>query len=176
MAYYYSPFRKEYKKSDSPSAGACVFCDPEKLATQQIRDASDRPLENEHYLWLVNIYPKFEGHTLLVPKRHFASLEAETEEEALARHRLAITAAQALQTCYPGAGIEYFLQYGEGSESSVSHIHWHLVPAMPDDPFRSFEKLGHFYTTTPDEEKVIMFPTEIQRSPHELLDALRGIL
>ena len=132
------------------------------MEEQSLFDGEGTPIENEHYRWVYNKYPKFDGHTMLVPKRHFAEFDEETDEEIVARHKLLIVASDALRKAFPGAGIEVFLQIGAKSARSIRHIHWHVVPADPSDPLRSFEKLGHFYTTKPDEEKVVLFPVPVK--------------
>lgn len=173
MAYYYSPFRKSYTPKQRDG---CPFCNVDNLADQTIANQQNILIENAHYAWMINAFPKFEGHTMIVPKRHYTHLVDETDEEILARHRLIHFAEPILRRLFPGSGMEIFLQTGPGSESSVEHIHWHMVPAHPDDPLRSFEKLGHFYTKEKDREKVILFPLTIQKSPQELRAALAKVL
>ena len=129
-------------------------------------------VENEYYRWVVNFFPKFEGHTLIVPKRHVTELGTEQRNEILAREKMINMASTILQKVYQNSGVEIFLQTGAGSESSIQHLHWHVVPAMPDDHLRSFAKLGHFYTTKPNEERVLIFPVRIKRSPAVLKLAL----
>ena len=175
MAYYYSPFRNTYNKDRAARPG-CVFCDPTVLAGGGVRRADGTVVENEHYLWIINSFPKFEGHTLIVPKRHVTELGDETPAEVAAREELVVLASRALQTLYPGAGVEVFLQTGPGSESSVSHLHWHVTPAQPDDPLRGFDKLGQFFTIEPDKERVIIFPVPIKLAQDELLAALAKVL
>lgn len=168
MAYYYSPFRSTYAPQDT---AGCAFCDTERMAAQGIRSGSTY-IENDSYRWIVNAFPKFEGHTLLVPKRHVTQLGTETPEEARDRESLLAEAAAVLGCAFPSHGIEVFLQTGTGSASSIAHLHWHVLPASPEDPLRSFEKLGHFYTITPGEERIVVFPLEMQRSPDQLLTFL----
>ena len=173
MAYYYSPFRKSYGKKSSKRGMECAFCDAKQILKQSIKTKSGVVIENDSYLWVVNLYPKFEGHTMVVPKRHIIKIGEETAQETLDREELIAYAAQVLQKAFPRSGIEIFLQTGEGSASSVAHLHWHVVPASHDDPLRSFEKLGHFYTIEPGKERVIVFPLEIKRSPAELVTKLK---
>ena len=109
---------------------------------------------------------------MVVPKKHVLTLDEEGAEESHARHHMIAYAAKILRRYYEGAGIEIFLQTGEGSASSVKHLHWHVLPAKPDDPFRAFEKLGHFYTPNENEEKIVIFPVTINKAKEELQDAL----
>ena len=172
MAYYYSPFRKEYVKEGEKVQGGCPFCSSENIQSQVVRNASQELIEDEHYFWVVNYFPRFEGHTMIVPKRHLESLEEESPEEILSRQKLTLFALRQLSKLYPEFGFEIFMQYGEGSLQSVEHIHWHIVPAQKEDPLRGFQKMGHFNTSIEGEEKVIIFPIPIRLAREELLAAL----
>ena len=175
MAYYYSPFRNTYDKDQAARPG-CAFCDPAVLSGGGVRRADRSIIENEHYVWIINSFPKFEGHTMVIPKRHVVAPGEETPGEVLAREELIVLASRALQELYPGAGVEVFLQTGPGSEGSIKHLHWHVVPSQRDDPLRGFDKLGQFFTIEPDKEKVIIFPVPIKLAKEELLAALAQIL
>ncbi len=173
MAYYYSPFRKEY---NGPKRKGCPFCDRETINSQGVKTRDGHLVENDHYFWTVNWFPKWEGHTMVIPKRHVLSLDDETDDEAVSRHHLMVNAKNALVALYPGAGVEVFFQNGSGSESSVPHLHWHVVPSRPSDPIRGSGKFGRFTTTVPNEEKVLLYPTEIQLAREALQAGLRDVL
>lgn len=170
----YSPTRKSYIENEAPDI--CVFCSEEQMIDQSIHTKDGVLVENEFYRWVINIYPKFDGHTLLLPKRHIVRIEEESKEEILARHELLIKATNTLLKVFKNSGIEVFLQTGEQSASSIDHLHWHVVPASLDDPLRSFEKIGHFYTTNPGEEKVVVFPVPIKLTGKELQEAVQQVL
>ena len=171
MAYFYSPFRKVYKGKQSAKKPACPFCDPEIIRSQTIRHGKAL-VENDSFYWMVNAYPKFEGHTMVVPKRHITKLGEEQPQEILDREEMILYATQTLKKVFPKSGFEVFLQTGAASESSLAHLHWHVVPASPTDALRSFDKLGQFYTVEPGKERVIIFPLKIKRSPKQLIAAL----
>lgn len=169
MAYYYSPFRSEYKV---PQADECPFCVPKNISLQSLKDSKGLIVENDYYTWIVNWYPRFEGHTMVVPKRHLLKLEEETLAEVLARNELILKAAEALKKLYQGAGVEIFLQTGKGSFSTVAHLHWHVTPASASDPLIAFEKIGEFDTKNEGEEKVVMYPIAIKYAREDLQKAL----
>jgi diadenosine tetraphosphate (Ap4A) HIT family hydrolase len=174
--YYYSPFRSSYKGTKDRDPSICVFCDEAHMHEQTVCTAEGTLIENAHYRWVVNIFPKFEGHTLVVPKRHVLHLGEESSEEVAAREDLIVRASRALCALYPGAGIEVFIQTGEGSESSIPHLHWHVVPSLPGDTLRGFDKLGHFFTIEDGKEKVVLFPVPIRLAQNDLLNALKAVL
>ncbi len=168
MAYYYSPFRKKYGK---PSIG-CPFCNQKRMEDQAIVTSAGAVVENKHYRWVINHFPKFEGHTLVIPKRHILAFGEETAEEIYAREELVTLATKTLELVYPGAGVEIFIQYGKGSEASIPHLHWHVVPSLPEDPLRGFDKLGQFFSIEQNKEKVILFPVKIRKARGTLRRAL----
>ncbi|MCL5666256.1 MAG: HIT domain-containing protein [Patescibacteria group bacterium] len=173
MDYYYSPFRKGYNKEANKE---CPFCNLEIVQTQGIKSRAGKLVENEHYFWTVSWFPRMEGQTMVVPKRHLLKLEDETEQEVLARHELVCKAAEALKKIYPGAGIEIFLQTGEGSASTVSHLHWHVVPALPGSQIKGIEKLGRFTAKEEGEERLVLFPIPIKLAREGLQKALAEAL
>lgn len=176
MAYYFSPFRKNYINNNDNQKDICAFCDQENIEIQAIKNSLGEIVQNESYVWLVNYFPKYEGHTLIVPRQHLTSIAEETDAQTIDRKELMKIAFDGLQKLYPGSGVEVFLQYGPGSASSVPHIHWHLFPAMPDDELRGFEKLGHFYTTEEGKEKALIFPIEIKLAKESLQEALSKVI
>ena len=146
------------------------------MEKQTVKKIDGTLMENKHYRWVVNFFPKFEGHTLIIPKRHLTTLENEGHDEMTARGELTILASRAIQQLYPGAGVEIFCQTGPGSEASIAHIHWHIVPSQPSDPLRGFDKLGQFFTIEPDEPKILIFPVPIRIAKNQLLKALAKVL
>ena len=171
MPYYYSPFRRGYSAPNDPNTPKpCPFCVEDNIDRQTLKDAGGRPIENEHYRWMVNWFPRCEAHTMIVPKRHLCDIFAETPDEVLARQELTLCCIRILQRAFPESGFENFLQTGKGSLSSVEHLHWHLVPTIPQHDLLGFEKIGYFDTREPDEEKVVITPIEITIARDELLE------
>ena len=176
MAYVYSPFRKNYKTDVVKAFVGCGFCNDPLFSDQVVISTDGVAVENPFYQWVVCKYPRFDGHTMLVPKRHITTFAEESSDEILARQHLLVYADRILRERYPGAGVEVFLQNGEGSSSSIAHLHWHLVPARPDDPLRSFEKMGQFLTMEEGKEKVVLFPQVLECSPTEFRASLQSFV
>ncbi|MEA2088279.1 MAG: HIT domain-containing protein [Patescibacteria group bacterium] len=170
MAYYYSPFRKNYVKKNNKNY--CPFCDLDNIKKHIITNKKGIQIENKSYYWFVNFFPKFDGHTMIVPRRHIVSIKDETDKETLDRKKIICFAIKQLKKIYPKCGFEIFLQYGQSSNSSIKHLHWHIAPANMNDELRSFEKLGHFYTTKKNQKKILIFPTKIKTSPEQLINIL----
>ncbi len=172
MAYYYTPF---FEKYIPPAEGICLFCEEKNISAQLFRDKENKPIENEYFYWIANWFPKYEGTTMIVPKRHITSLSDITPAESVARDALIARASCILSRVYPGSGTEIFMQTGTGSYSSVPHLHWHVFPAEKEGPFVSYEKTGRFFTTVPKEQKIILFPIEIQLAKETLIEAVKKV-
>jgi len=175
MPYYYTPFRSNYQPAaDTPSSKPCVFCDEQIITTQSLLQNNGRRFENKHYYWVVNWFPRTEAHTMLVPKRHITDIADETTDELLARQSLLLEAMQALKNTFGDTGFEVFLQTGPGSLSSIKHLHWHLIPTKPQKDTLSLAKLGYFWTTEPDKEKIVLQPTAITIAREELIEQIKA--
>jgi histidine triad (HIT) family protein len=163
MPYYFTPFRSAYKATTEVPAvkKPCVFCNHEIIRKQSVRNKKDVIYENDYYWWVVNWFPRAEAHTMLIPKRHITCIEDERDEELLARQDILKIAMQALTNTFGETGFEFFLQTGPGSLSSIEHLHWHLIPTTPQKELLSLAKVGYFYTTQPEEEKIVMQPIEL---------------
>jgi len=142
------------------------------MRARTIKYADGAPIENKNYRWIVNMYPKFEGHTMVIPKKHVTEIGKESPAEITDREELVAIAAKTLCTTYSNAGIEVFLQTGTASEASIEHLHWHVVPSQLNDPLRGFDKLGHFFTIKEGTPKILIFPVAIKKSPKVLFNAL----
>ncbi len=174
MGYYFSPFRREYKPEGS--ADLCAFCDPNGIQRMGVRNTDGKLVENEYYFWYVNYYPRADGHTMVIPKKHLLYFKDETPAEVYARHHLLTYVQKIFSQLVPGSGVDIFLQTGPGSDSTVKHLHWHILPSLPSDALRGFEKLGSFVTPNEKEEKIILFPQEIKLARENLLQALAPIV
>jgi ATP adenylyltransferase len=110
-------------------APRCIFC-----------DALDTP-EAEHVLIrtplafvILNRYPYNNGHLMVAPNRHIASLAATTPEERIELMRLVRHAEIALTESYTPQGINVGINLGRPAGAGiVDHIHVHLVPRWNGD-------------------------------------------
>lgn len=106
----------------------CIFC---KIAAGDI--PATIVLDTAGSLAFLDIAPLAEGHTLLIPKRHYATLECMSPEELgvilhelprLARAILSVTGAQ---------GFNVLQNNGGAAGQVVEHVHFHIIPRVADD-------------------------------------------
>jgi ATP adenylyltransferase len=124
----WSPWRLEYVTGDK-SVG-CALCEAPRL-----------PAADSLVVWngttayvVLNLYPYNNGHLMVVPFRHTASLAtltpAELQEIALLTQR----AETALVTAYSPQGINVGINLGKAAGAGIlEHIHVHLVPRWSGD-------------------------------------------
>lgn len=126
----WSPWRYRYVTSASP-AGACIFC--EKSASRE--DAANYVvLRAARNFILLNLYPYTNGHLMIAPYEHVASL-SEADPETLAEMmRLMVRAEQALRELYKPGGLNLGMNLGECAGAGVAgHIHMHVLPRWTGD-------------------------------------------
>jgi diadenosine tetraphosphate (Ap4A) HIT family hydrolase len=90
-------------------------------------------IENDLAVVIRDGYPLTTGHSLIIPKRHLASLfEArDTEQRALLQ---ALQQAKAqLDEQYHPAGYNIGINDGVMAGQTVMHLHIHLIPRYPGD-------------------------------------------
>jgi len=129
MKRLWAPWRMEYILGDKTQG--CVFC-------TELKEDHDR---KNYILYrggkafvIMNIYPYNNGHLMVVPNRHIASLTATTDDERAELMRLTLHAELALTEAYRPQGINVGINLGRAAGAGViDHLHIHLVPRWNGD-------------------------------------------
>ena len=106
----------------------CVFC--------RIRDGqipSTRVYEDERTIAFMDINPLNEGHTLVVPRTHAATLFEVDEADLRAAIATAKRVAVAIRAALRPDGLNLLQANGAAAFQSVPHLHFHLVPRFTGD-------------------------------------------
>ena len=110
---------------------SCPFC---RIISGDL--GSVRISENELAVAFLDIRPVNPGHTLVVPRRHVASLTDLTAAEAEAVFRLVQQVSSALKSELPGCeGFTISAADGEIAGQEVPHAHFHVIPRSAGDGF-----------------------------------------
>lgn len=88
---------------------------------------------NAHAVALRDAYPISPGHTLLIPRRHVASLAEVTGEEAAALWALLSEARARLDRELRPDGFNVGVNDGAAAGQTVMHLHVHLIPRFAGD-------------------------------------------
>jgi diadenosine tetraphosphate (Ap4A) HIT family hydrolase len=78
-------------------------------------------------------YPVSQGHTLVIPRRHFSSFFETTTEERLALLALIDEAKAALDQEFAPAGYNIGINDGTAAGQTVMHLHIHIIPRFDGD-------------------------------------------
>ena len=96
----------------------CIFC---KIVRGEI--PSNKVFENDEFLAFLDIHPKAEGHTLLIPKAHypwFIDVPDELSDKLFRNaHKISKELKEIYRADYVRLGIV---------GTDVSHTHIHLIP------------------------------------------------
>jgi ATP adenylyltransferase len=108
----------------------CIFCDAGTESSREELVLVRTPLS---YV-VLNLYPYNNGHLMVVPKRHVASLASSTPEELSDLIRLTRHAEIALAEAYTPQGMNIGINLGRPAGAGiVDHLHVHLVPRWTGD-------------------------------------------
>jgi ATP adenylyltransferase len=125
----WAPWRIDYILSKKPPG--CIFCD---------KPAEDRDTENyilyrgKYHFIILNAFPYNNGHMMVVPYRHTASLAGWEAQEQQEMMQLADLCVQLLKTTMRPDGFNLGINMGlVGGAGVADHIHLHIVPRWNGD-------------------------------------------
>ncbi len=128
MERLWSPWRLAYV-SGGESKG-CVFCDAQA-------DEQAEPLVlfgGDTCFVILILFPSNNGHLMVVPRRHVATLAEATPEELGELIRLTRAAEMALTEAYRPQGLNVGMNLGRAAGAGVAdHMHVHVVPRWTGD-------------------------------------------
>ena len=175
----WTPWRLAYVTSNaagnSPSASelGCIFCAAatalEATTAETGSDAApgDLIVANGHTCYVIlNLYPYNNGHLMVVPKRHVASLATANEAELTELMQLTRFAEIALTEAYQPHGINVGVNIGRAAGAGVvDHVHIHLLPRWYGD--------SSFISSIGDTRVI---PEELSQTAHRLRPIFERLL
>ena len=108
---------------------SCIFC---KIAKGEI--PCTKTFESSNFIGILDINPFTEGHTLIIPKKHFETildLPQELGNEAIDSIK---KVAKELISNDKGEGFNLIQSNYEVAQQEISHLHFHVVPRKKDNP------------------------------------------
>jgi len=104
----------------------CLFCDA--------AESENKISENDFAYAILDNGPVSEGHTLIIPKRHFEDYFDITEDEYIAVHDLIkIRRQQLLEEDSTIQGFNIVVNLGEVAGQTDRHCHVHVIPRRKGD-------------------------------------------
>ena len=109
----------------------CLFC---KIAAGTI--SAKKIYGDEYSLGFLDIYPASRGHSLVIPKNHYATLldipEIELAEVSRAVQRIGAAAMKGLKA----DGFNVLQNNRAAAGQVVNHLHFHVIPRFEGDGLR----------------------------------------
>jgi ATP adenylyltransferase len=131
MENLWAPWRMAFIAPKTPQPQVCIFC---------AKPAADRDAENyilyrgTFCFMLLNLYPYNNGHLMIAPYQHVASIEeldAATLAELMAQAQLAL---RALRVVMKPDGFNMGINEGKVAGAGFAeHMHFHIVPRWNGD-------------------------------------------
>jgi histidine triad (HIT) family protein len=131
------------------SESACIFC-------RIIRKEAPASIlyEDEQVAAFLSNRPVNVGHTLVVPKKHYADIYEIPEEEAAHLFKITKRIAQAVKEATEIEGIRIVQNNGKDAGQVIIHLHVHIIPMKPQDQFRHERGLRTLELLEKDAEKI----------------------
>jgi len=125
----WSPWRLAFVTGASGAQAGCIFCDVFEPGREELVLVRGRTA----YV-VLNLYPYNNGHLMIVPARHVATLEATTADERSELMRFTRLAEMALNEAYSPQGINVGINLGRAAGAGIAdHLHVHVVPRWAGD-------------------------------------------
>ncbi len=133
---------------------SCIFC---RIVAGEI--PAEVVAREPEVVAFLDVQPLADGHVLVVPRAHVASVEDLEPAAADALFRTVVRLAGPVRTALEAAGTTIGINNGEATGQTIPHVHVHIVPRWPDDG------AGSVHT---------IFPRTVKRSLADVGQAIRA--
>ncbi|MFW6282683.1 MAG: HIT family protein [Minisyncoccales bacterium] len=123
----------------------CIFC---KIVDKEI--PSKIIYEDERVMGFLDIFPISEGHTVVIPKKHYESIESIESEALMDVIKIVKKLSSLILNKLNPEGLNIIQNNYEAAGQVVKHFHIHLIPRNKND------------------EKIHVFTPENQATEEEL--------
>jgi histidine triad (HIT) family protein len=119
----------------------CEFC---KIVRGEL--PAEIICEGDRWIAFFPLKPATPGHTLVIPREHFADLW-DLDDPSLAGDLMnaTIRVGRAVQAALTPDGMNLVTSAGKTAEQSVFHLHLHVVPRWEEDGFGKIWPTGEQY-------------------------------
>jgi histidine triad (HIT) family protein len=106
----------------------CIFC---KIIAGKI--PSRVIIQNEKAMALLDAFPLSAGHSLVVPKSHYAKVQQMGKQDAMALFEIVWKLVGAVETGSEVTASTIAIHNGSEAGQEVPHVHVHIVPRKRGD-------------------------------------------
>ncbi|MFX1276820.1 MAG: HIT family protein [Promethearchaeota archaeon] len=106
----------------------CIFCDivDRKIPAKII-------YENDKVLAFLDIFPIFEGHTILIPKNHYHNIEDIKESDLMELIKVVKILAVHIHKKLNIEGYNILQNNFKAAGQEINHFHIHIIPRIEND-------------------------------------------
>ncbi|TFH35801.1 MAG: HIT domain-containing protein [Anaerolineales bacterium] len=154
MKHLWAPWRMTYIQEGIDDS-ECLFC-----ALLALEDGPENLIlhRGQYTFVILNRFPYTNGHTMVVPFVHQASLEGVAQEALLEMIQFTQQSLQVLRQAYQTDGFNIGANIGEAAGAGVKeHVHFHIVPRWNGDT--------NFMATTAETR---VLPEDLEVTYHKL--------
>ena len=133
----------------------CIFC---KIIRKQAH--ANVVYEDDQVIAFLSNRPVNEGHTLVVPKKHYRDIYDIPEDEAAYLFKVTKRIAAAVKEAMVPPGIRIVQNNGAAAGQVIFHLHVHIIPLKPRDDihnsgvYRNITYLGNTKELERDAQKI----------------------
>jgi histidine triad (HIT) family protein len=106
----------------------CIFC---KIIAREI--PARVLMQNEKAMALLDAFPLAPGHSLVIPKLHYAKVQQMSQQDALAMFEIVWKLTGAVETGSQVNASTIAIHNGREAGQEVPHVHVHIVPRKKGD-------------------------------------------
>lgn len=99
----------------------CLFC---KIVRKEV--PSKILYEDDDILVMLDAFPDTDGHTLIIPKKHFEDIYEASDEILIKMFKKAKELTKDLMFKLDKSALTFLINYGDSQ--AIKHIHLHLLP------------------------------------------------
>ena len=107
---------------------SCIFC---RIAAGEI--PAEIVAKDDGAVAFLDIAPLADGHTVVIPRRHVATIEAMSADDARGLFAMVARLAGPVRTAVGAAGTTIGVNDGEATGQTIPHVHVHIVPRRAND-------------------------------------------
>ena len=120
--------------------GECIFC---KILAGDL--PSHKVYENDAAIAFLDINPLHDGHTLVIPKKHYPDFLHMPKEDFGDFSEALQKVAKAVKQATGADGLNIGINVGQAAGQIVFHAHFHVIPRFEGDGLKAWAR--------PSEEK-----------------------
>lgn len=104
----------------------CIFCNiiKGKIPTRKI-------IETDRSLAFLDAFPLTKGHTLVIPKNHYATIQEMKNEDTIDLFNIVKIMTGRIERLAPSSLVA--IHNGKESGQEIPHVHVHIIPRNIDD-------------------------------------------